>query len=117
MLASCSEALGELGLPTANAAYEEACLAPSPKAEGTWSHPIAYLAGEIRAGIYLQTILAMKLGQRFKSHYNQWLRKALAGETLTIPERKAIDAPREEGVMSNDQRKEALSALKEQLGF
>ena len=68
MLASCSEALGELGLPTANAAYEEACLAPSPKAEGTWSHLSPISLGEIRAGIYLQTILAMKLGQRFKSN-------------------------------------------------
>ena len=31
MLGSCAEALAELGLPTPEQAYEEACLAPSPK--------------------------------------------------------------------------------------
>ena len=44
MLESCSKALGELGLPTAAAAYEEACLATSPKVEAIWTHPIVYLA-------------------------------------------------------------------------
>ena len=53
----------------------------------------------------------------FQAHYNQWLRRALAGETLTIPERKAIGAPREKDAMSTNERKEALSALKQQLGF
>ncbi len=117
MLASCSEALGELGLPTANAAYEEACLAPSPKAEATWSHPIAYLTGRDTGWYLLANHTRNEAWPSFQVHYNQWLRRALAGETLTIPERKAIDAPREENAMSNDQRKEALSALKEQLGF
>ena len=117
MLASCSEALGELGLPTASAAYEEACLAPSPKADATWSHPIAYLAGRDTGWYLLANHTRNEAWPAFQVHYNQWLRKALAGETLTIPERKSIDAPREEDAMSNDQRKEALSALKEQLGF
>jgi hypothetical protein len=117
MLASCSEALGELGLPTASAAYEEACLAPSPKAEAAWTHPIAYLAGRDAGWYLLANHQRSEAWPAFQAHYNQWLRRALAGETLTIPERKAISAPREEDAMSTDERKEALSALKEQLGF
>ena len=117
MLSSCSEALGELGLPTANAAYEEACLAPSPKAEASWSHPIAYLAGRDTGWYLLANHARNEAWPAFQVHYNRWLRQALAGETLTIPERKTIDAPREESTMSTDQRKEALYALKEQLGF
>ena len=88
MLASCSDALGELGLPTANAAYEEACLAPSPKAEATWSHPIAYLAGRDTGWYLLANHTRNEAWPAFQVHYNQWLRKALAGETLTIPYRQ-----------------------------
>lgn len=117
MLASCSEALGELGLPTANSAYEEACLAPSPKAEATWTHPIAYLAGRDAGWYLLANHTRGEAWPSFQVHYNKWLRRALAGEVLTVTERKTIDAPREEDTMSNEQRKEALSALKEQLGF
>jgi hypothetical protein len=117
MLASCSEALGELGLPTANAAYEEACLAPSPKADAAWTHPIAYLAGRDTGWYLLANNTRSEAWPAFQAHYNQWLRRALAGETLMIPERKAIDAPQEQDAMSNDQRKAALSALRQQLGF
>ena len=117
MLASCSEALGELGLPTAHAAYEEACLAPSPKAEATWTHPIAYLAGRDTGWYLLANHTRSEAWPSYQTHYNHWLRRALAGEALTIPERKAIAAPCEEDIMSTEQRKEALSALKSQLGF
>ena len=76
-----------------SAAYEEACLAPSPKAEATWTHPIAYLAGRDAGWYLLANHQRSEAWPTFQTHYNQWLRRALAGETLTIPERKAISAP------------------------
>ncbi len=117
MLGSCSEALGELGLPTASEAYEEACLAPSPKAEASWTHPIAYLAGRDTGWYLLANNTRSESWPPFQIHYNQWLRRALGGETLTIPERKSIETAPDEAAMSTAQRQKALSSLREKLGI
>ena len=115
MLASCSEALSELGLPSATAAYEEACLAPSPKTEASWSHPIVYLAGRDASWYLLANHVRGEAWPVFQGHYNRWLRRALRGDTLMIPERKQLEAPSERVSMELNDRKTALSALRKKM--
>ena len=117
MLASCSEALSELGLPSADEAYEEACLAPSPKAEAAWSHPIVYLAGRDTSWYLLANHARNEAWPVFQSHYNRWMKRALHGETLVIPERKQLEAPSEAAKMDLSDRKAALSALRKEIGL
>ena len=117
MLASCSEALSELGLPSASNAYEEACLAPSPKTEAAWSHPIVYLAGRDAGWYLLANHARHEAWPVFQGNYNRWLQRALRGETLTIPERKQLEAPNEAESMDLTDRKTALSALRKEMGL
>lgn len=117
MLTSCSDALSELGLPSAANAYEEACLAPNPKAEASWSHPIVYLAGRDASWYLLANHARGEAWPVFQGHYNRWLKRALRGETFTIPERKQLEAPNEEASMDLKDRKTALSALRKAMGL
>jgi len=117
MLASCSEALSELGLPSAATAYEEACLAPSPKAEANWSHPIVYLAGRDASWYLLANHARGEAWPVFQGHYNRWLKRALRGETLLIPERTQLEAPGRAEIMDLKDRKKALSALRKEMGL
>ena len=117
MLASCSEALSELGLPHVATAYEEACLAPSPKAEASWSHPIVYLAGRDASWYLLANHGRNEAWPVFQNHYNHWLKRALRGETLVIPERKQLEAPCDAASMDLNDRITALSALREETGL
>ena len=117
MLASCTEALSELGLPSAATAYEEACLAPSPKAEANWSHPIVYLAGRDASWYLLANHARGEAWPVFQAHYNRWLKRALRGETLVIPERKQLEAPSDAANMDLNDRKTALSALRKEMGL
>ena len=117
MLESCSEALSKLGLPSAATAYEEACLAPSPKARATWSHPIVYLAGRDASWYLLANHARGEAWPVFQSHYNRWLKLALRGETLMIPEREQLEAPSETASMDLKDQKTALSALRKKTGL
>ena len=117
MLASCSEALSELGLPSAATAYEEACLAPNPKADASWSHPIVYLTGRDASWHLLANHARSEAWPVFQNHYNRWLKRALRGETLMIPERKRLEAPSDGGSMDLNDRKTALSALRKEMGL
>ena len=117
MLASCSEALSELGLPSATTAYEEACLVPSPKAEASWSHPIVYLAGRDASWYLLANHARSEAWPVFQGHYNLWLKRALRGETLMIPKRRQLEAPNEAANMDVKDRKTALSALRKDMGL
>ena len=117
MLESCSEALTELGLPSPASAYQEACLAPSPKAEASWSHPIVYLAGRDASWYLLANHARSEAWPVFQGHYNLWLKRALRGETLIIPERKQLETPNKAASMDLNERKSALSALRKEIGL
>jgi hypothetical protein len=53
----------------------------------------------------------------FQSHYNRWLKRALRGETLLIPERKQLEKPSDAASMDLSDRKTALSALRKEMGL
>ena len=117
MMSSCSEALSELGLPPATTAYEEACLAPSPKAEASWSHPIVYLAGRDTSWYLLANHARGEAWPVFQGHYNRWMKRARRGETLLIPERTQLAAPVRAESMNLKDRRKALSALRKEMGL
>jgi len=85
MLAACDEQLGALGLPTPRAAYREACNAPSPKAAQPWSHPAVYHAGRSLGWDRLRSAPERDSWPEFQQLYRDWCRRALTGETLTLP--------------------------------
>ena len=115
MLESCSQALGELGLPTASVAYEEACLASSPKVKAIWTHPIVYLAGRDAGWHLLANSTRSEALPRYQVHYNRWLKRALKGENLSIPERKQLEEAPDETQMTLEDRQAALTSLRQQL--
>ena len=116
MLGSCAEALAELGLPTPERAYEEACLAPSPKLHATWSHPAVYLAGRDYGWHNLANLSQQDALPGYRESYQHWVSKVLKGEAIAIPERAKLPES-SEASMSLDDRKQALKELRTKLGI
>ncbi|MEP5764709.1 MAG: replication protein P [Halieaceae bacterium] len=92
MLESCQEGLKELGLPSARAAYLEACQAGSPKSAQAWTHPAVYLAGHDADWYYLANQPESKSWPVYRDAYRHWCGKVLAGEILEVPAPQALPA-------------------------
>ena len=73
------------GLPDAKAAYQEACLKPSPKAAQRWSHPAVYRAGVATGWHELHARPTDDIYPRFDYHYGELVKRVLAGEDITVP--------------------------------
>lgn len=90
IIEACENALEEHGLPAAHDAYVQACCAPHPKAEHTWSHPAVYLAGKATGWFELENNPENRIYPLFESHYRKLCRRVLAGEELVIDIPKAL---------------------------
>ena len=112
----CDPSPEELGLPDAHSAYIEACRAPSPKAEHSWSHPIVYLAGQASDWFFLASSSEAKAFPVYQRNYELLITRLLAGETLESPITKAIPEHISQP-LSNDEQKKRMKALREQLGL
>ena len=107
MLDSCGQALEDMGLPDARSAYREACNAPVPRTAQPWSHPAVYLAGRDAGWHFLSSEPESRTWPAFRRRYQDYCRRAMAGEQLQLP---APDSPPEEyGEPAT--REEALAAL------
>jgi hypothetical protein len=99
-----------LGLPSAHAAYVEACRAPSPKKEYKWSHPAVYFAGRATDWFFIANETEQKAFPVFKRNYDLLLQRVQAGETLEIDLPPAltngIETP-----LSRDEQKARLKGL------
>jgi hypothetical protein len=73
-----------LGLPSAHAAYVEACRAPSPKKEYNWSHPAVYFAGRATDWFFIANETEQKAFPVFKRNYDLLLQRVQAGEKIEI---------------------------------
>lgn len=80
----CDRLLSETGIPSARAAYHEACLAPAPKNKHPWSHPLVYFAGRDTGWQYLHETAERFALPVFTEHYLKWRSKTLNGEALHI---------------------------------
>ncbi len=92
MLESCQEALKELGLPGARAAYLEACSAATPKSAQAWSHPAVYLAGRDAGWFVLSSEPESVSWPAFQAAYHDYCQRVMAGEQLEIPAPEALPA-------------------------
>jgi hypothetical protein len=99
-----------LGLPSAHAAYIEACRAPSPKKEYNWSHPAVYFAGRATDWFFIANETEQKAFPVFKRNYDLLLQRVQAGETLEIDLPPALT----DGVetpLTRDEQKARLKGL------
>lgn len=79
-----------LGLPSAHAAYIEACRAPSPKKAFQWSHPIVYYAGLASDWFFLANSTEDTAFPVFKRNYELLLKRLQNGENIELEIPKAI---------------------------
>jgi len=103
------------GLPSAHAAYIEACRAPSPKIEYDWTHPAVYYAGRASDWFFLSSAPESTAFPVFKRNYELLLARVQNGEDLSIdvplaiPEKIEVALTAEENIKHID---ELLDILK-----
>lgn len=109
VLARCDVA-EVVGLPSAHAAYVEACRAPSPKKEFNWSHPAVYFAGRATDWFFIANEPEEKVFPVFKRNYDLLLNRIQNGEDLEIDLPRAL--PQETTTpLSRDEQKDRLKNL------
>jgi hypothetical protein len=99
-----------LGLPSAHAAYVEACRAPSPKKEYNWSHPAVYFAGRATDWFFIANETEQKAFPVFKRNYDLLLQRVQAGEKIEIDLPPALTHG-VETPLSRDEQKTRLKGL------
>jgi len=87
---SCCQDITRFGLVAADRAYEEACLAPSPKDKHKWSHPAVYHAGRLTGWSELHSMPRVQMFPRYERNYSILCKRVAAGEDLTIDIPEAI---------------------------
>ena len=90
MVSTCENGQALFGLPTAEAAYREACLAPEPKVQHKWSHPAVYLAAEATGWFALANEVQSTVFPLFEYNYATVCRRVIHGEMLAVPVAKAL---------------------------
>jgi len=81
---ACRQDIALFGLPPAHRAYDEACLAPSPKAGHGWSHAAVYLAGAAAGWELLAREPKSASYPLFEYHYLALCRQVVEGAELRI---------------------------------
>lgn len=103
-------------IPDVHSAYIEACQAPSPKAEYSWSHPIVYYAGRESDWFFLANTPENKAFPIFKNNYEQLCKRLLNGEQLALPLVKAL--PEHSSTpLSTQEKKQRLKALRDEFNI
>ncbi|WP_339669257.1 replication protein P [Dasania marina] len=110
----CEVSTGELGLPDTYQAYIEACQAPSPKTEYSWSHPAVYWAGKASDWFFLSSNIEAKTLPVFKRHYEALCERIKKGETLAPPEHLALPNDKAKP-LSSEQKRERLAQLRKEI--
>lgn len=110
MIDCCQGDMSSHGLPDAHNAYIEACQAPSPKAEHSWTHSAIYHAGKMSDWHFLGNNTERIAFPVFERNYKQLCERILHGETLPAPEIKALPEKIEKPLSGaeNHQRMEEL---------
>lgn len=87
---ACENAYELFGLPTAPAAYVEACCAPEPKAQQRWSHPAVFLAAQETGWHALASEPQAQIFPLFEYNYRQFCQRVTRGEELQMPVPRAL---------------------------
>lgn len=86
-----NEVGGDHGLPSAFAAYQEACQSAEHPLQHSWSHPAIYFAGRETGWFELRSESESEIFPRFSYHYDLLCRRVREGERLDIPNPIAIE--------------------------
>lgn len=111
---ACEDAHTLFGLPSAEAAYVEACCAAEPKAAQEWSHPAVFRAGEATGWQVLAGEPRVRAFPLFEYHYGVLCRAVIAGERLDVPVVPALPEKVEQP-LSREAGLERLQQLKKLL--
>jgi hypothetical protein len=113
---ACENAHALFGLPSTQAAYVEACMAPEPKIKQQWSHPAVYLAGAATGWFALASETQAQVFPLFEYNYQRLCHRVLTGEQLDLPVMKAlpekITTP-----LSREENLKRLQALKKEMNL
>jgi len=114
MVNACREDIALFGLPPLRRAYEEACLAPAPKADHDWSHEAVYLAGRATGWSLLASEPESVSFPQFKYHYLDLCRQVVEGAELKIE--RPTPLPREiQTELSGAELRKRLRELRKEL--
>lgn len=114
ILKYCEPDLRELGLPDTHSAYLEACRAPQPKAEYTWSHPAVYHAGRACDWFFLAGNTEHTAYPVFKRHYEDTCQRVINGEVLSLPALVALPETISKP-LSPDEQRQRMQQLRDEL--
>lgn len=117
MVECCDRLLTENGIPSARAAYHEACLAPAPKNQHEWSHPLVYFAGRDTGWQYLHETAEKYALATFKEHYLKWRNKAQQGDSLSIELPPPSAATKPSKKIHKDEKHQRMGQLLKDLGL
>jgi hypothetical protein len=102
-----------LGMPDAHSAYIEACRAPSPKKEYTWTHPAVYYAGRSSDWFFLANSVEAKAFPVFARNYALLIERVAAGENIEIDLPKALPDHIEKPIKREDLQEKMKQLLKD----
>lgn len=96
----------EMGVPTAAAAYQQACQCRQDPRTFAWSHPIVYHAARETGFWRLQHGSEKNVWPAFEMSYRALMQRIAAGETLSIPDQILLE---DKQSLSQSQRIQELS--------
>lgn len=83
----------DLGLPSVELAYQEACLHAHDPLQHTWSHPCVQLAARDTGYFKLRNDAERTTKPIFKATYELLCKRLLAGEAFTLPTPQDLPEP------------------------
>jgi hypothetical protein len=84
LVSACETGDDLFGLPNLQEAYLEACSAPSPKCNFSWSHPAVYFAGKAASWFLLANESPAVAQPVFEYHYKLLCDRVRRGEALEV---------------------------------
>ncbi|MDE1460410.1 replication protein P [Spartinivicinus poritis] len=87
----CKLTYKECGLPSAEAAYREACFATDQSAEASWTHPAVYLAARATGWLLLRTEEQRIVFPVFQRNYGILCNRVIDGEDLAADLPKGLE--------------------------
>ncbi len=114
VIKKCTELNGDSHLPDAHSAYTEACNAPSPKSNYSWSHPAIYYAGKESDWYFLANNTEQKAFPIFRAHYEKICERIRNGEELLPVQQLALPETTETS-LSKEENIQRMNALRQQL--
>lgn len=106
----------DIGLPDVKAAYQEACMATTPKSKHKWSHPAVYHAGVATGWFELSSFPTDQIFPRFKTFYAGYCDRVMQGENLETPMMEALPE-KVTIILTPEQNQDRMAKLRQEMGI